>query len=61
MSDDIVSLRASVARIAGAQPTLLADVKALREEVRSLSGEVRRLLEAMRPEAAEDEARRQLH
>jgi cell division protein FtsB len=61
MSEEIASLRASLAKVERTQTKVLADVKALRDEVRSLSGELRRMLEAMRPEAAEDEARRQLH
>jgi len=43
------------------QTTLLAYVAKLGDDLETLSGEVRRMLEAMRPEAAEHEARRQLH
>jgi len=57
MSDELAGLRASVHKLARAQNALLFNVKALSDEVRSLSGAVK----AMRPDAAEDEARRQLH
>ena len=57
ISDELASLRASVNKLARTQNALLFNVKALSDEVRSLSGAVR----AMRPGAAEDEARRQLH
>jgi hypothetical protein len=57
MSDELERLRASVNKLARAQNALLFNVKALSDEVRSLSGTVK----AMRPGAAEDEARRQLH
>ena len=57
ISDEIVSLRASVNKLARAQNALLFNVKALTDEVRSLSGAVK----AMRPGAGEDEARRHLH
>ena len=57
MSDEIVSLRASVNKLARAQNALLFNVKALSDEVQLLSGAIK----AMRPGAAEDEARSQLH
>ena len=57
MSDELERLRASVNKLARAQNALLFNVKALSDEVRSLSGAVK----AMRPGDAEDEARRQLH
>jgi hypothetical protein len=57
MSDELASLRASVKKLARAQNALLFNVKALIDQVQSLSGTVK----AMRPGAAEDEARRQLH
>ena len=57
MSDELANLRASVNKLARAQNALLFNVKALSDEVRSLSGAVK----AMRPGAAEDEARNQLH
>jgi hypothetical protein len=57
MSDEIVSLRASVNKLAWAQTAPLSNVKALSNEMRSLSGAVK----AMRPDAGEDEAPRQLH
>ena len=56
MSDEIVSLRASV-KLARALTAPLANLKALSDEVRLLS----RAIKAMRPDAGEDEARRQLH
>ena len=57
ISDELASLRADVSKLTRAQNALLFNVKALSDEVRSLSGAVK----AMRPGAAEDEARRQLH
>jgi hypothetical protein len=57
MSNELASLHASVNKLARAQNALLFNVKALSDEVRLLSGAVK----AMRPGAAEDEARRQLH
>ena len=57
MSDEIVSLRASVNKLARAQTAPLSNVKALSDEVRLLSGAIK----AMRPDAGEDEARRHLH
>jgi hypothetical protein len=60
MSDEIVSLRASVNKLARAQNTLLFNVKALSDQVQSLSGTVQHMIKAM-PGAGDDEARRQLH
>jgi hypothetical protein len=57
MSDELASLRASVNKFARGQTALLSNVKALSDEVRSLSGAVK----AMRSNASEDEAQRQLH
>ena len=57
LSDELASLRASVNKLTRAQNALLFNVKALSDEVRSLSGAVK----AMRPDAGEDEARRKLH
>jgi len=57
MSDELASLRASVNKFARAQTALVSNVKALSDEVRALSGAVK----AMRSNASEDEARRQLH
>jgi hypothetical protein len=54
---EFASVRASVNKLARAQNALLFNVKALSDEVRSLSGAVK----AIRLGAAEDEARRQLH
>ena len=61
MSDEIVSLRASVNKLARAQNALLFNVKALSDQVQSLSGTVQHMIKAMTPDAGEDEARRQLH
>jgi len=58
---EIARLRSSFAKLFESQTTLLAYVAKLGDDLETLSGEVRRMLEAMRPEAAEDEARRQLH
>jgi len=60
-SDEIVSPRASVNGLARVQHALLSNVKARSDEVRSLSGTVQHMIEAMRPGADEDEARNQLH
>ena len=57
MSDELERLRASVNKLARAQNALLFNVKALSDEVRSLSGAVK----AMRPGAAEEETGGQLH
>ena len=57
MSDELASLRASVNKVARAQNALLFNVKALTDQVQSVSG----MIKAMRLSAAEDEARRQLH
>jgi hypothetical protein len=61
MSDEIVSLRASVNKLVRAQNALLSNVKALSDQVRSLSGMVQHMIKAMTPDAGENEARRQLH
>jgi hypothetical protein len=57
MSGELASLRAPVNKFTRAQNALLFNVKPLSDEVRSLSGAVK----VMRPGAAEDEARNQLH
>jgi hypothetical protein len=57
MSDELASLRVSVNKLTRAQNALLFNVKALGDEMRSLSGAVK----AMRSGAAEEEPRRQLH
>ena len=57
MSDEIVSLRASVNKLAWAQTAPFSNVKALSDEVRLLSGAIK----AMKPDAGEDEARHHLH
>ncbi|HEY5203133.1 MAG TPA: hypothetical protein VIJ63_00845 [Roseiarcus sp.] len=57
MSDELASLRASVNKLERAQSALLFNVKALTDQVQSLSGTIK----AMSLSAAEDEARRQLH
>jgi hypothetical protein len=60
MSGELASLRASVNKLARAQNDLLFNIKALSDQVQSLSGTVQHMIKAM-PGAAEDEARRQLH
>ena len=60
MSDELASLRASVNKLARAQNALLFNVKALTDQVQSLSDTMQQI-KAMRPGAAEDEARSQLH
>ena len=57
MSGERASLRAPFNKFTRAQNALLLNIKALSDEVRSLSGAVK----AMRPDAAADEARNQLH
>ena len=54
-------LRASVNKLARAQNALLFNVKALSDEVRSLSDTMQHMIKAMRPGAAEEETRGQLH
>jgi hypothetical protein len=61
MSDELTSLRASVTKLTRAQNAMLFNVKALSDEVRSLSGAVQHMSKTMRPSSAEDEARNQLH
>ena len=61
MSNELASLRASVNKLTRAQNALLFNVKALTDQVQSLSGTVQHMIKTMRPSAAEDEARRQLH
>ena len=61
MSDELASLRASVNNLARAQNALLFNVKALGDQVRSLSGTVQQMIKAMTPCAGENEARRHLH
>jgi hypothetical protein len=61
MSHEIASLRASVSKLTRAQTALLFNVKALTDQVQTLSDIVQHMSKAMRPGAAEEEARRQLH
>jgi hypothetical protein len=61
MSDELASLRASVNKLTRAQNALLFNVKALTDQVQSLSDRVQHMSKAMRPGAAEEEARNQLH
>ncbi len=61
LAREVARLRSSFAKLTDSQTTLLAYVAKLGDDLETLSGEVRRMLEAMRPDAAEDEARRQLH
>jgi hypothetical protein len=60
MSNELASLRASVSKVARAQNAVLFNIKALSDQVQSLSATVHHMTKAM-PGAAEDEARRQLH
>jgi hypothetical protein len=61
MSDELERLRTSVNKLARAQNALLFNVKALTDQVQSLSDTMQHVIKTMRPGAAEDEARRQLH
>ena len=61
MSDELASLRASVNKLARAQNALLFNVKALSDQVQSLSGTVQHMIKTMRLGAGEDDVRRQLH
>jgi hypothetical protein len=60
MSNELTSLCASLNKLARAQNALLFNVKALSDQVQSLSGTVQHMIRVM-PGAREDEARRQLH
>jgi hypothetical protein len=57
---EFASVRASVNKLARAQNALLFNVKALTDQVQSLSNTMRHMIKAMRLSAGE-EARRQLH
>jgi hypothetical protein len=61
MSNELTSLRASVNKFAPAQNALLFNVKALRDQVQSLSGALQQMESTMNGKAGEDEGRRQLH
>ena len=61
MSNELASLRASVGKLTRAQSALILNVKALTDHVQSLSDMVQHMSKTMRPGAAEEEARRQLH
>jgi hypothetical protein len=61
MSNELASLRASVGKLTRAQNALLFNVKALTDHVHLLSDMVQHMSKTMRPGAAEEEARRQLH
>jgi len=60
-SDEFTNLRASVNKLARAQNALLFKVKALIDQVQSVSGTVRQMASTMNGKAGEDGARRQLH
>jgi hypothetical protein len=60
MSGELASLRASVNKLARVQTALLFNVKALTDQVQSLSNTMQHMIKAMRLSAGE-EARRQLH
>ena len=61
MSGEIARLRTYIGKLTSSHSTLLAYVTRLGDDVDTLSREVRSMREAIRPEAEEDEARRQLH
>jgi hypothetical protein len=61
MSNELTSLRAPVNKLARAKNALLFNIKALSDQVQSLSGTVQRMASTMNGTAGEDEARRQLH
>jgi hypothetical protein len=61
MSNELTSLRASLDKLARAQNALLFNVKALSDQLQSLSGTVQQMASTMNRKAGEDEARRQLH
>jgi hypothetical protein len=61
MSDEIASLRAAVIKLSRADNAVQLNVKALSDQIRSLSGTVQQMASAMNGKAREDEARRQLH
>ena len=61
MSDELERQRAPVNKLARAQNALLFNIKALSDQVQSLSGTVQRMASTMNGTAGEDEARRQLH
>jgi dsDNA-specific endonuclease/ATPase MutS2 len=61
MSNELASLRASVDKFARAQNARLFNVKALRDQVQSLSGALEQMASTMNRKAGEDEGRRQLH
>ena len=61
MSDELERQRAPVNKLARAQNALLFNVKALSDQVQSLSGAVQQMASTMNGKAGEDGARRQLH
>jgi hypothetical protein len=61
MTNELASLRASVNKLARSDNALLFNVKALTDQVQSLSDIVQHMSKMIRPGAAEEEARRQLH
>ena len=54
MSDELASLRASVNKLARAQNALLFNVKALSDQVHSLSGTVQQMASTTNGKAGED-------
>jgi hypothetical protein len=58
MSDELASLSRSVSKLTRAQNALLFNVKALTDQVQSMSDIVSKMI---RPGAAEEEARNELH
>jgi hypothetical protein len=61
MTNELAGLRASVNKLVQADNALLFNVKALTDQVQSLSGIVQHMSKMIRPGAAEEEARNQLH
>jgi hypothetical protein len=61
MTNELASLRASVGKLTRAQSALIFNVKALADQVQSLSDVVQHMSKMIRPGAADEEARRQLH
>jgi len=61
ISNEFTSLRASVNKLARAQNALLFNVKAVTDQVQSLSGALQRMASTMNGKAGEDEGRRQPH
>jgi hypothetical protein len=61
MTNELAGLSRSVSKLTRAQNALLFNVKTLTDQVQLLSDMVQHMSKTMRPGAAEEEARRQLH